>query len=1261
MVLPVVHSTNEEAHTFRSCRTSRVSLEVGLFLRQRVRAHRNRSPYPLVGLLLAVWLNLSGCDLLSIFPSTDADLEDVLESDISALADILAGFACGNGVVDEELGEVCDDGNKSDADGCLNTCQLAACGDGFLHIGVELCDPGVMTNDVIPPADPAKPVCLKDCTHGEADNQTSSGTCGDDVYQPEYGEGCDPTATLPGPPFYNGVGFCTNSCQLTRAVLCSTDADCQAGTCQMSVAGVMTCAGAVGCGDGVMQNLYEQCDDGANNSDNTPDACRTNCRRAYCGDGVIDPLAHETCDDGNPYDGDGCSRSCAIERCGDGRVQAGESCDDGNNDGSYGGCRSDCTLARRCGDGVQDPEEECDAGAANTDEPGSTCSSDCKAPVCGDGIVNPGEACDDGNEDTKDWCTNTCDNHNPCSGLPQNHADLTAGQACDPCVAGAPCPPEGVGPGACSRSCTIAPPASAFPSFRVDYCGQNRALNDCYNFSSYRCEPVGGACVARDKFIEGQVSYLGDDEWSLAVTFTCDNSASPLGAVSGALHSYASNPPEPADIDCRSNTDADPHFIRNLFFPHDTYSPGDCTLTPPSEATKCTSDARCLGEGPGQTDQICTYHNGPSGECTGLNCTCQDPCVADFDYMYPFKGGRRVAARYHNYRFSGLIQYNYPGIFAPLTILANDTVGQLVAASNWPPIPVKVDSSAFMIRLLYNTEFNADGTLGLYGYRTPPQGQTWRYRAIIARLTATSGNPAGQKAWHVGMDRYRRWLDQHVGPVAYPDWMNRTQAMHSINLQGLADSQIATGNLQAIVEKWKTYVPWVLFWGQMSEYYGSCCATRATMDGRFFRVGPSPTWGTGLSGDFGLPELARKWTKEDMHIGYYSAPDYSYPGYSRPVPRSQDDWDRMRLDGPTGRAFFSSWRAVNQQQFGANVLYGDTISAGYKGDLLKVAKSFENTPLRSNRADHILPASGLYEGHLDINAGAGLVDGLMRGFGNEAGVCSVAAAHPYANPKYSCAKDVDGDRGMPDLLFYLLGDRVFHMGLNNGDFPFWFSQDSNTANSWQHIALRQAFLLGAKVGVYTGLEIFNFQWVMELRDGADWAQDPDDMPRYRDTVGLDTSGIERLYTAKDGPSSLAGIDAKAHSQPKLRARRFETRGGDVLVTIDNWYGASGTLGVLDGANSAQLLTFPHLMPTSQSVSSGATLGEVCIVRLKSGAPATWKCCQVIDDHSDSPVVFDCRSFGGGYWCGAAPCTDIPPTHCDGTDTANDDDCSALGP
>ncbi|MEM6558192.1 MAG: hypothetical protein AAF605_00270 [Myxococcota bacterium] len=61
--------------------------------------------------------------------------------------------------------------------------------------------------------------------------------------------------------------------------------------------------------------LDEECDDGIDNSDTIADACRTDCREAFCGDGVQD--SNESCDDGNAIDGDGCDSSCGISEADD--------------------------------------------------------------------------------------------------------------------------------------------------------------------------------------------------------------------------------------------------------------------------------------------------------------------------------------------------------------------------------------------------------------------------------------------------------------------------------------------------------------------------------------------------------------------------------------------------------------------------------------------------------------------------------------------------------------------------------------------------------------------------------------------------------------------------------------------------------------------------------------------------------------------------------------------------------------------------------
>jgi len=146
-------------------------------------------------------------------------------------------------------------------------------------------------------------------------------------------------------------------------------------------------------GEGIL-DPGEQCDNGSMNSDSVPDACRTDCRVPWCGDGVIDTGVHSY------------PTSSAL-------TWGPEVCDDAhlNSDFLPNACRDDCTLPF-CGDGIIDDGigygEQCDEGAANSDALGATCSTRCIIPFCGNGVLEVGEMCDDGNTSDADGCTSQC-------------------------------------------------------------------------------------------------------------------------------------------------------------------------------------------------------------------------------------------------------------------------------------------------------------------------------------------------------------------------------------------------------------------------------------------------------------------------------------------------------------------------------------------------------------------------------------------------------------------------------------------------------------------------------------------------------------------------------------------------------------------------------------------------------------------------------------------------------------------------------------
>ncbi len=198
---------------------------------------------------------------------------------------------CGDG--NQQSTEECDDGNRTNGDGCSAACTIennnATCGNGAVETG-EQCDDGNTTG-----GDGCSAACQLENT----------ANCGNGTI--DAGEQCDDGNTT-------GGDGCSATCQ--------------------------TEGGAV-CGNGTVE-AGETCDDGNTTSG---DGCSSTCQTeggAVCGNGLVE--AGETCDDGNTTSGDGCSSTCQTEGmavCGNGLVEAGETCDDGNTVNGDG-CDSEC-------------------------------------------------------------------------------------------------------------------------------------------------------------------------------------------------------------------------------------------------------------------------------------------------------------------------------------------------------------------------------------------------------------------------------------------------------------------------------------------------------------------------------------------------------------------------------------------------------------------------------------------------------------------------------------------------------------------------------------------------------------------------------------------------------------------------------------------------------------------------------------------------------------------------------------------------------
>ena len=346
----------------------------------------------------------------------------VLRNNVNDIGSIEA--RCGDGYVQELLGEECDQKNYLNGDGCNSSCKAEA---GWSCSG-------------------SPSVCQPSCGNSQVD----------------AGEQCDDGDVISG----NG---CSSSCTIEDGYSCFVIAPATKSSCFQS------------CGNGQKDGGTEECDD---NNKVSGDGCSSKCQietgyscvglpsvcQGTCGNGKVEQ--GEQCDDNNKNNSDGCSDNCVVEKqyqcsgdpsictpvCGDGMTVEGvEGCDDGNKaDGD--GCSSACKVESGyfcnnfldykpsscgvwCGDGVKFGTEECDLGtythSLNTD----SCVSGCKLAKCGDGYLHEGvEACDGNNLNNKDCAS---------MGMGFTGGALSCNADCsfDTSACTAPPPPESCGDG----------------------------------------------------------------------------------------------------------------------------------------------------------------------------------------------------------------------------------------------------------------------------------------------------------------------------------------------------------------------------------------------------------------------------------------------------------------------------------------------------------------------------------------------------------------------------------------------------------------------------------------------------------------------------------------------------------------------------------------------------------------------------------------------------------------------------------------------
>jgi hypothetical protein len=447
-----------------------------------------------------------------------------------------SGGSCGDGVV--QTVEECDDGpanSDTAADACRTDCIAPGCGDAVVD-SAEGCDDGADNSNV------AIDACRTDCTPAG---------CGDNVV--DTGEGCDPPAgagcdddcqVIPicGNGTVEGTEGCDDGAGNSNMLADACRTDCVPHSCGDNVVdtaeqcdppdGGVTCDASCfysyDCGDGSVDGI-EECDCGTDpgdlpmgctgiNSDMLPDACRTNCMVASCGDGVLD--VGEGCE---PPDGTTCDQFCIriLQPIG-------------------GPCAADLDCQSNfCGDepGFANPQGSCiDFCDINPCAAGARCTTISLSPLlqlCYPGCTQqsdcrPGYSCFDGLSTAGAVCSPDCTANSQCAGGACNVYTGYCGTDLGLLRDGAACTLDGD----CeSGNCIEEGTPGISPSFPGGYCSSlcNTSANTC---------PTGETCSSIFAPVAHQLGLCLADctastECRQAEGYTCQ--ANPFPPVAGTV------------------------------------------------------------------------------------------------------------------------------------------------------------------------------------------------------------------------------------------------------------------------------------------------------------------------------------------------------------------------------------------------------------------------------------------------------------------------------------------------------------------------------------------------------------------------------------------------------------------------------------------------------------------------------------------------------------------------------------------------------
>ncbi|MBI5486039.1 MAG: FG-GAP repeat protein [Deltaproteobacteria bacterium] len=339
------------------------------------------------------------------------------------------GVRCGDGIVQPDVGEECDDGDLDDGDDCRANCRLPRCGDGIVHADYEECDDGNADGGDGCTAECRSARCgdgvvlvgVEECDDGNAeDGDDCTGACrtarcGDGIIRLGV-EDCDgefgaPCATSCGTVGLGACAACRWTCAAPPETCNGVDDDCDgeddetfdcaAGsvlpcTATCGRAGTRTCTSDCSVPDacsppvetcnGADDDCDGTCDDGLACCRGAEEACTTDCGStgtttcsATCGPGPCVPPA-ETC---NGMDDD-CDTACdePAACCAGHEVPCATSC------GTIGTGRCAPTCVVPAGWDCIAPAEACNGVDDDCD---GVVDELAGAPFCGDGCCNGDE------------------------------------------------------------------------------------------------------------------------------------------------------------------------------------------------------------------------------------------------------------------------------------------------------------------------------------------------------------------------------------------------------------------------------------------------------------------------------------------------------------------------------------------------------------------------------------------------------------------------------------------------------------------------------------------------------------------------------------------------------------------------------------------------------------------------------------------------------------------------------------------------------